>query len=236
MSVEAAVRRLSRPGAWLEAADGGYVVRCGGDRRRRVLARLDEAGFRALIGEPGLRPRAGGGWTVVVRPSPPPAPPPGRPGVVMGERALAEPDGRIVTRAANLAESPIAWLAGRRDARGRPWLTPAEVAAGERLCEDVHRAGVQGRLTMSWDAGPRSRGGRRPGGAEPAERAWAAKGRVTAALAAVGPGLREVLERVCLAGAALETAERELGLPRRAGKTVLKLALARLAVHYGVGP
>jgi hypothetical protein len=37
---------------------------------------------------------------------------------------------------------------------------------------------------------------------------------------------------VCLAETALQVAERELGLPRRAGKTVLKLALQRLAMHY----
>ena len=56
--------------------------------------------------------------------------------------------------------------------------------------------------------------------------------RIAGALAAVGPGLREILERVCLMGSALEAAERSLKLPRRAGKTVLKLALQRLARHY----
>jgi hypothetical protein len=87
---------------------------------------------------------------------------------------------------------------------------------------------------MDWSGMPRSGSG---GGArlDPAERARAAKARVASALAAVGPGLREMLERVCLAGSALEAAERGLGLPRRAGKTVLKLALGRLATHYGIG-
>jgi hypothetical protein len=84
---------------------------------------------------------------------------------------------------------------------------------------------------MSWDAGPRSGSARGPS-VEPAERARAAKARVAAALAAAGPGLRGVLEQVCLAGSALEAAERALGLPRRSGKTVLKLALGRLADHY----
>jgi hypothetical protein len=54
-------------------------------------------------------------------------------------------------------------------------------------------------------------------------------------LEAVGPGLREILEHVCFAGSALEAAERGLGLPRRSGKMVLKLALQRLAAHYGIG-
>ncbi|HEX6866325.1 MAG TPA: DUF6456 domain-containing protein, partial [Caulobacteraceae bacterium] len=48
------------------------------------------------------------------------------------------------------------------------------------------------------------------------------------------PGLRDMLEQVCLTDSALEAAERSLGLPRRSGKAVLKLALQRLAVHYGL--
>jgi hypothetical protein len=75
-------------------------------------------------------------------------------------------------------------------------VEPVEAAAGERLREDFQKAGTVGRLTMNWDAQPR--GWRRPG-LEPAERARAAKDRIAAALAAVGPGLREILERVCLA-------------------------------------
>ena len=62
----------------------------------------------------------------------------------------------------------------------------------------------------------------------------AAKARVASALEAVGPGLREMLEQVCLRASALEAAERGLGLPSRSGKTVLKLALQRLAAHYRI--
>ncbi|MDG2523347.1 DUF6456 domain-containing protein [Caulobacter segnis] len=223
---------LARPGAWLEAAGEAYLVRVGQDRRRRPLLRLDEAAFAALAREPGLKPRGQGGY-VLARPPEPDAPPAARPGVMEGERMVAEADGRLVARRANLGESPIAWLARRRDPQGRPWLTPLQAAAGERLRDDFMRAGTLGRLTMAWDAGPRSRGGRGPG-LEPAERARAAKDRIARALDAVGPGLREILERVCGAGSALDATERALGLPRRSGKTVLALALDRLAGHYGL--
>ena len=219
---------LARPGAWLEADGGGYLVRGEGDRRRRPLLRLEEGDFAALVRDPGLRPRHDGGWTAraaPVRPAPPPA---GRPGLVLGEREGVDAQGRPVRRAVNLGESPLAWLLRRG------WITAAEAAAGERLREDFHKAGLVGRLTMSWDAGPRSGGGRGPR-PDPAERARSAKDRVRRALDAAGPGLREVLERVCLAGTALEAAERDLGLPRRSGKAVLKVALGRLLVHYGVG-
>jgi hypothetical protein len=221
-----AAAMLARPGAFLDEAAGAYLVRGSADRRRRPLMRIDEAAFRRLAKRPGLKPRQDGGWTVLAEPVEPPSPPPGRPGFIDGERLVAEPDGRLVARKANLGESPIAWLARRGG------LTAVEAAAGERLREDFHLAGTLGRLTMAWDAGPKTSGARAPG-VEPAERARAAKDRIARALTAAGPGLREILEHVCLAETALEAAERSLGLPRRSGKTILKLALQRLAAHYG---
>lgn len=230
MAARAAVM-LARPGAWLDEGAGEYLVRASPDRRRKPLLRIGEGAFHALVREPGLRPRRDGGWSLA--PARAPEPPAARPGYREGERLVAEPDGRLVPRRANLGESPIAWLAGRKGPDGQPFLTAAEAAAGERLREDFHIAGVIGRLTMSWDAGPRSKGGRGPG-LEPAERARAAKDRIARALAAAGPGLSEILEHVCLRATALEAAERSLGLPRRSGKAVLKLALGRLAAHYGM--
>ncbi|KQV56206.1 hypothetical protein ASC70_03085 [Caulobacter sp. Root343] len=223
---ERAMRLLSRPGAVIEAQALGYGVRLGPSRRRSVMLALDEAAFRMLAREATLKPRPQGGWTMTARPEPI-LPPPGRPGVIEAEVRLEE-GGGIVRR--NLGESPIAWLARRRDAAGQPWLTPVEAAAAERLREEFESLGSLGRVTMRWDQTPRApRGGP---GAAPAERDHATRERIAKALAAVGPGLREMLERVCLMGSALEAAERSLKLPRRAGKTVLKLALQRLARHY----
>jgi len=230
---ERAAGLLERDGAWLRAEGHGYAVRASDDRRRRSLMRLDEGAFAALARDPGLKARPGGGW-VLARRGASAAPPPGRPGVIEGERLVTEPDGRTSPRRANLGESPVAWLARRRDADGNPWLTPAEAAAGERLREDFERAGYVGRTTLCWDAGPRAAGGRGPA-LDPAERRVAAKARVRAALEAVGPGLKEIVERVCLTGTALEAAERGLNLPRRSGKALLKLALQRLAAHYRIG-
>lgn len=147
---------------------------------------------------------------------------------------MAEADGELRPRRVNLGESPLAWLARRKGADGRPWLTAAEAAAGERLREDLHAAGSLGRMTMDWSAGPRDRTARGPG-AEPGGRARAAKDRLHGALAAAGPGLADMVERVCLAEASLEAAERALGHPRRSGKTLLKLGLQRVAVFYGIG-
>lgn len=236
--LERARSLLDRPGAWLDQSGAAYPLRLGGDRRGRVVLTLDETAFRALVERPGLRQRDGGGWLPRPRPatntSLSPSPSPGRPGVIEGERAVMEPDGRVTTRRANLGESPVAWLARRKDASGRPWLTPAEVAAGERLRAEAEIALSGPFLTMRWDALPRTGGGSSARG-EPTDRALSAAARVEAALTACGPRLRAMVERVCIHGASLQLAEESLFLRRRQGKTALKQGLQALAEHYGIG-
>lgn len=237
MSGEAgrARRLLARPHGWIEAAaGGGYALRVGGDRRSRVLMTLDEAGFRSLVADPGLSVRPGGGWTARrVGEAAVPAPAPGRPGVIEGVRTVMDRGGRMQSHRANLAPSPIAWLSGRRDAAGRPWIERAERAAAERLAADAEIALAGPSLTMRWDALPRAGGGSAVR-AEPGDRALAAGRRVEAALAACGPA-RAMVEAVCIQASALQAAEQGLGLRRRTGKAVLKAGLRALAAHYRIG-
>ncbi|RZJ83867.1 MAG: hypothetical protein EON88_28070, partial [Brevundimonas sp.] len=150
---------MTRPGAWLDVQSAGYGLRLGGDRRARVVVTLDETAFRALVERPGLRVRRGGGWTGRDAPGAVAKPEPGRPGHVEGQRAVMQADGRLALRAANLGETPIAWLLRRKDRHGRPWLTPAQGVAGERLSRDAEIALSGPSLTMRWDALPRSGGG-----------------------------------------------------------------------------
>ncbi|MCO8017796.1 DUF6456 domain-containing protein [Brevundimonas diminuta] len=233
--LERARSLLQRPGAWLDQAGGAYPLRLGGDRRSRVVLTLDEAAFRAVIEQPGLRLREGGGWLPrAANDHAPSSPPPGRPGVIEGERAVMEADGRLTMRRANLGESPILWLARRKDQSGRPWLTPAEVAAGERLRAEAEIATAGPSLTMRWDALPRSGSGCGAGRIEPGDRALSASGRVKAALDACGPRLRAMVEQVCIHGTSLQLAEQALSLRRRQGKTLLKQGLQALAEHYNL--
>lgn len=225
---------LEQPGVWLDTAPCGYAVRRGRDRRGRVVAALTEAEFRALAAEPGLRARAGGGWSLRAsgdRTEPPP--PPGRPGLIPGQRLLMEADGRLTSRPANIARSPVAWLAARKDADGRTFLGPAEVAAAERLGFDAETALKGPSLTMRWDALPRSGGGS-AARMEPGDRAMAAARRVEAALSACGPA-RGMVEYICIRASALQVAEQGLGLRRREGKALLRQGLKALAAHYGIG-
>lgn len=126
----------------------------------------------------------------------------------------------------NLAESPLAWLARRG------LLNDAQVAAGERLRRDFLIGGHGPRTTMRWDAAPTGRGN--ADGWDPSSAQIAARRRFAEAVAAAGPGLSDVLWRVVCAGEGMETAERALGWPARAGRVVLTLALDRLATFYGL--
>lgn len=152
---------------------------------------------------------------------------------VRGER-LVDPEHGVVP--VNAGETPLGWLARRRDRGGRPYLTGEEVEAGERLRTDFTHAQLSPRITQTW-AAPIGSGpsGYRPE-AEPRDSQLAAKERFLRALEAVGPGLSDVLVAVCCHLQGLEEAERGLSWPVRSGKVVLKIALQRLAAHYGFAP
>ncbi|WP_212523136.1 DUF6456 domain-containing protein [Actibacterium sp. MT2.3-13A] len=150
-----------------------------------------------------------------------------------GTRVVMEP-GAEAPRAlrANLAESPLALLARRRDRNGQPFLTPDLVAAGERLREDFELAQMGPRVTQNWDRF--LTGGERGSfaGAGPAEGSRGARDRVTSALRDLGPGLGDVVLRCCCYLEGMEAAEKRMGWSARSGKVVLRIALQRLKRHY----
>jgi hypothetical protein len=132
-------------------------------------------------------------------------------------------------------ESPLAWLARRKDKAGQPLIAPHQFTAGERLRADFTRAKMTPRLTVNWSGTASARGGGSRDPAAFAEAALAAKERVTRALDAAGPELSGILLDVCCFLKGLEAVERERGWPARTAKVVLGLALDRLARHYGLG-
>lgn len=132
------------------------------------------------------------------------------------------------------SESPLAWLARRKDKEGKPLIGSAQFEAGERLRADFTRAGLTPRVTANWIApvAQSRRGG--DGMAAFTDTVIAAKARLNRALETVGPEFSGLLLDVCCFLKRLEIVERERRWPPRTAKVVLGLALDRLARHYGI--
>lgn len=221
-------RFVRRPGGWvagaLVAADA-LVAELG----RRDLARV--VGDRLALTATGrgrCRPRAEPGPRLLIERALPqdeahsagPVAP-----AATAPRAGARPACSVTV---NLAESPLGWL------RARGLVDARQFEAGERLRGDWTVAGMAPRVTMRWDAAPVAPCHGPVDRLDPTLAQIAARRRMEASLDAVGPGLRDVLWRIVCAGEGMETAERALGWPARAGRVVLTLALDRLADSYGL--
>jgi hypothetical protein len=152
---------------------------------------------------------------------------------VWGATPVTGADGARKKIRVNLAESPLASLARRKGSDGKPFLTADLVQAGERLREDFERAQMGPRVGQNWDrfltGGDR---GGFMGDSGLAEGPREARKRVSDALDDLGPGLADVVMRVCCFLEGLEQAEKRLGWSARSGKVVLKIGLQRLLQHY----
>jgi DNA-binding CsgD family transcriptional regulator len=135
----------------------------------------------------------------------------------------------------NLGETPLGWLARRKGSDGKPFLSPEEVVAGERLREDFERAQIGPKVGQDWSrflAPVDESGVSRL--RTPCDGPSGARDRVAAAMKALGPGLNDAALRACCFLEGLESTERRMGWSARSGKVVLKIALTRLAEHYGL--
>jgi hypothetical protein len=136
----------------------------------------------------------------------------------------------------NAGESPLGWLRRRRGPGGRPFIDEAQYEAGEKLRRDFTLAALTPSVTRDWSmalpSNARQKGVFRQ--SEISDMALEARRRFEAALAEAGPGLSDLLIEVCCHLQGLESAERGFGWPQRSGKVVLRLALERLALHYGL--
>jgi hypothetical protein len=116
-----------------------------------------------------------------------------------------------------------------------PFLAAHQVEAGERLRRLVERAGLQPRLTMSYDAARIARG--RSGGApEIGDMAADARRRLAELMTVLPRDCADVVLDVCGMFKGLQAIERERGLPARSAKLVLRIALDDLARHLGLAP
>jgi hypothetical protein len=150
--------------------------------------------------------------------------------LAVAKRVVETPHGRADTLV-NDGESPLAWLARRPGRDGKALISPLQLVAGERLRADFTRAHMLPRTTSNWTSLTVARSGGVP---HPTEAMVAARQRVNAALAAVGPEFSGLLVDVCCFLKGLTDVERERAWPPRSAKVVLQLGLDRLARHYGI--
>lgn len=234
--IERALERLARPQAVLApCGKKGFGVFAKGDRRRRPAARLSAEDVRRLEAEGALAAQAGvyvlseAGRARVAR------------NAACEEEAYLVQHGAIVPRVAmnrdgrvravrGLDPAPgLRRIAALTDAHGAPWFCEAELAAARALRSDWERAQLGLVRGSDWRAPPKGAGPR----ADAEERAMAARcdarRRFEDALRRLAPGLRVLVERVCLHDEGLEAVERRSGWPPRSAKVALKLALAQLA-------
>lgn len=153
-----------------------------------------------------------------------------------GSIVVDEGAGGVRTYTGNLGEAPLGWLSRRKGPDGKPFLTSDEVAAGERLRRDYTFAQLSSRVTADWEGFlahvDRSGGGE---AGNISDIAMDARARVSDAIQAIGPHLSDVLIATCCYLQGLEQAEQSFGWPQRSAKIILKIALGRLATHYGMG-
>lgn len=147
---------------------------------------------------------------------------------------FVEFDGICRPAIVNDTESPLRWLAKRKDKTGKPMLEAYQIEAGERLRADYQFAGLTSKVTSSWNPAASSNSGGANDAAAHQDNIMAARQRVVRAVAAVGPELAGILVDVCCHLKGLEDAEKNEGWPQRSGKVILQLALTKLARHYGL--
>jgi hypothetical protein len=134
----------------------------------------------------------------------------------------------------NSAESPLARLYHRKDKSGSRWLDDNQFQAGERLRQDFERAGMQPRLSASWDLNTGAGGGAyNQDYSALSDFALDSRKRVDAAIAALDDALAGVVLDICCYLKGLEQVERERQWPARSAKLMLRTGLAILAMHYG---
>lgn len=141
-------------------------------------------------------------------------------------------EGAVAGAIRQTRSAPLQWLTARKQAKGYG-LQSVDFAAGETLARDFDRAAFHPKQTMNWqgmvfvDAGA-------SGALDVSVQVLDARRKLQAALDYTGPGLAEVALAVCCSEIGLEECERDMALPKRSGKLMLKMALTRLSVFYGL--
>ena len=234
MSAPRWMRALARPQARLVPPgeiEARAVVLPQGDRRRRPTARISPARFAEAMACGWLAKREDGlilsadGQAALRAGTRGEDPDPAALHREMEDRAVIDRDGRLGTARANRREGPLGpWLDG---------LEPQQRQAGERFITDYHSSTLMSPVTRNWSPTAQRRAeGERKGPEDAAVSALAAKDRVMETLDGLGPTFARVIEAALVHEDSAAALERRFGWAARSGRTVLGLALTRLAEVY----
>ena len=213
-----------------------YAAYPGGDRRCRPISWISKDVFREWLSD-GIVVAKGKGFEIAsgasVRTNT------GQPAAAqrtLHTQSIGGDDGIYRPAQINLnTRSAFRVLAQRLDKSGDPFLSASELEAGERFSSDWSRANYGRSQTQDY-----MRTGTDSARVNTAETAAItaidSRRRVTAAIDHVGPGLSRAVISICGKDMGLEQMEKAEGWTRRSGRTVLKLALQRLADFYGTAP
>ncbi|WP_068317198.1 DUF6456 domain-containing protein [Polycladidibacter hongkongensis] len=142
--------------------------------------------------------------------------------------APAQQEKRMMPPVIKGQDTPLAWLASRRDAKGFPLIDEAQVMAGERLRSTFDQAQKQLSIKSNWSA-QISYGG--PSKHDYTFESQASR-HLQATFSVIGPELSPVLLAVCCHGIGLQELEKQERWPARSGRIILRLALQRLVSYY----
>lgn len=154
----------------------------------------------------------------------------------METQNMFHPDGieRLTRR--NTRGRALNVLKRMKAAQGQAFLSADEVEAAERFMRDYHNSGL-GRLgNQSYDRVFVDGDNRKNTTEDIAIAQLDAKKKMNRALSALGPGLDKAVIAVCSDHGDLEALERKEGWAKNSGRTLVKLALARLSDFYGCKP
>jgi hypothetical protein len=227
------LRRLTQKGAYLKRAEDSYEL--WNSRAKNPLESISESFCHTLLRHDFVKQSnddlilSDGGWSFLRRQAHP-------------DDAFRRQHFSIAqhknhkgeTYEVNMNENPLFWLRSRKGPDGKAIISQSQMEAGCRLQSDFFSATAQPKLVLDLSQpylGKQTRGFE---GAPMTDRAMDARARMNAALNMLGPGLADIALEVCCYMQGLESAEKHIGWPRRAGKVVLQIALQRLVVFYKI--